>query len=227
MNDWFREVGPNRPEASSPERLLECLGTAAFFGVVVAVIYYLTQRRGRLETASLVSTLVLLTILLAMVTLVIGQNLARAFGLVGVLSIVRFRTIVDDTRDTAFVIFAVITGMAIGSSFITLAWASALVIGVTAWGLSVWSRGGGRGTASTLVIKLNVCPDPESVVTPALLKHLAMYRVTEVGTAKQGVALELTYSARLRPEVSPVALILELKRIEGVQGVEWKDPSAN
>jgi len=224
MTDWFRELAPTRIEAA-PERLIECLGTAAFFGVLVALIYYLTQRRGRVETASLVSTFVLLTILLAMVTLVIGQNLARAFGLVGVLSIVRFRTIVDDTRDTAFVIFAVVTGMAIGSGFVTLAWVSVFVIGVVAWGLSFWSRGGGRGHAATLIIKLAVCADPEAVVTPALSKHLAVFRVTAVGTAKQGVVLELVYSARLRPEVSAVALILELTRIEGVQGVEWKDPS--
>ena len=50
----------------------------------------------------------LLTILIAMVTMVIGNNMARAFGLVGALSIVRFRTVVEDTRDTAFVIFAVV-----------------------------------------------------------------------------------------------------------------------
>ena len=56
---------------------------------------------------------ILLTVLIAMVTLVIGNSVARAFGLVGALSIVRFRTVVDDTRDTAFVIFAVIVGMAI------------------------------------------------------------------------------------------------------------------
>ncbi|MBA4189546.1 MAG: hypothetical protein C0467_16290 [Planctomycetaceae bacterium] len=223
MTEWFRELAPNKIEAA-PE-LIECLGTAAFFGILVALIYFLTQRRTRVETASLVSTLVLLTILLAMVTLVIGQNLARAFGLVGVLSIVRFRTIVDDTRDTAFVIFAVVTGMAVGSGFVTLAWVSVLVIGLVAWGLSFWSRGGGRGAASTLVIKLAVCPDPEAVVTPALLKHLAAFRVTAVGTVKQGVLLELTYSARLRSEVSSVALILELNRIEGVQGVEWRDHS--
>ncbi len=228
MTDWFRELTPGAATGAPRQFLdcLECLATSAFFGVLVALIYFLTQRRGRLETASLVSTIVLLTILLALGTLVIGHSLARAVGLVGVLSIVRFRTIVDDTRDTAFVIFAVVTGMAVGSTFITLAWVSVLVVGVVAWALSVWSRGGGRGVASTLIIKLAVCPDPEAVVTPALMKHLAAFRVTAVGTAKQGVVLELIYSARLRSEVSVVALILELNRIEGVQGVEWKDPSS-
>src|SRR3712207_7408096 len=59
---------------------------------------------------------VLLAVLVALVTLVIGDSTARAFGLVGALSIVRFRTVVEDTRDTAFVIFAVALGMAAGRS---------------------------------------------------------------------------------------------------------------
>ena len=49
---------------------------------------------------------------IAMVTQVTGQNVALAFSLVGALSIVRFRTVVQDTNDTAFVIFAVAGGMA-------------------------------------------------------------------------------------------------------------------
>ena len=50
-----------------------------------------------------------------MVTQVIGDNVARAFSLVGALSIVRFRTVVRDTQDTAYVIFAVVVGMAVGA----------------------------------------------------------------------------------------------------------------
>ena len=67
------------------------------------------------EAESFVVTLVLLTILIAMVTQVIGDNVARAFSLVGALSIVRFRTVVRDTQDTAYVIFAVAVGMAVGA----------------------------------------------------------------------------------------------------------------
>ena len=68
------------------------------------------------EAESFVATLVLLTILIAMVTQVIGDNIARAFSLVGALSIVRFRTVVRDTQDTAYVIFAVAVGMAVGAN---------------------------------------------------------------------------------------------------------------
>ena len=56
----------------------------------------------------------LLSALIAMVAQVVGNNAALAFSLVGALSIVRFRTVVRDTEDTAFVIFAVVVGMSVG-----------------------------------------------------------------------------------------------------------------
>src|SRR5437660_7013197 len=85
------------------------------FGAVVAGIYVVTQRRSRSELVPFATTLVLLTVLITMVTLVIGNNVARAFSLAGALAIIRFRTIVEDTRDTAFVIFAVVVGMGVGA----------------------------------------------------------------------------------------------------------------
>ncbi len=72
----------------------------------------------------------LLTVLIAMVMLVIGNSVARAFGLVGALSIVRFRTVVSDTRDTAFVIFAVVIGMALGAGSVVVVLAGIPVVGV-------------------------------------------------------------------------------------------------
>src|SRR5215211_3980727 len=110
--------GTTAPDVPLPaEEIAIRLACAAALGLAVAVVYFLTQRKKRAESASFVSTLVLLTILLAMVSMVIGSDIARAFSLVGALSIVRFRTVVEDTRDTAFVIFAVVTGMAVGLGY--------------------------------------------------------------------------------------------------------------
>ena len=68
-----------------------------------------------------------------MVTQVIGDNIARAFSLVGALSIVRFRTVVRDTQDTAFVIFAVVVGMAAGARDLVVAGIGIVVIGAAAF----------------------------------------------------------------------------------------------
>ena len=81
----------------------------------LVALAYAWGRRQSLTGTTFPGTLVLMTILIAMVTQVIGDNAARAFGLVGALSIVRFRTVMQDTQDVAYVIFAVAVGMAIGA----------------------------------------------------------------------------------------------------------------
>src|SRR5262249_9116898 len=100
------------------------LALAFALGCVVAGVYRLTHGKRNGQSSALLATLVLLTVLIAMVTLVIGgsriNSMALAFSLVGALSIVRFRTVVEDTRDTAFVIFAVTVGMAVGSGLWTV-----------------------------------------------------------------------------------------------------------
>src|SRR5436309_12899430 len=85
-------------------------------GLAVAGVYRWTHRRDAAYAPTFVTTLVLLTVLIAIVTQVIGESAARAFSLVGALSIVRFRTVVQDTRDTAFGILAVVGGMAVASN---------------------------------------------------------------------------------------------------------------
>ncbi len=94
-----------------PLDILVRLLVSLVLGLVVASIHRHTRRPAEV-TPTFPVTLVLLAVLIAMVTQVIGDNVARAFSLVGALSIVRFRTVVRDTQDTAYVIFAVVVGMA-------------------------------------------------------------------------------------------------------------------
>jgi hypothetical protein len=65
--------------------------------------------------------------------------------------------------------------------------------------------------------------DPAIGVAAVLAKHALDVALVGVATARQGTALDLTYTLRLREGVTPVALIGELNRTEGVQGVEWKE----
>src|SRR5512139_2830679 len=114
MLEAFKGPFVDGAQLSALEILIRlCL--AALFGGLVALVY----RRSRHDvdiTPTFPPTLVLLAVLIAMVTQVIGDNVALAFSLVGALAIVRFRTVVRDTQDTAFVILAVVVGMAVGAS---------------------------------------------------------------------------------------------------------------
>jgi uncharacterized membrane protein YhiD involved in acid resistance len=98
-----------------PADILLNLAISFMLCLVISFIYRRTHK-GLSYSQSFVLTIVLVGIVVAMVMMVIGNNLARAFALVGALSIIRFRTVVKDTKDTAYVFFALAAGMAAGTS---------------------------------------------------------------------------------------------------------------
>ena len=170
-------------------------------------------------SSSLSVTLVLLAILIAMVTQVIGDNVARAFSLVGALSIVRFRTVVRDTVDTAFVIFAVAVGMAAGAGHPSVAVSGIAVVGVAAW-IMKWRQTGMESEILYLLqVRVGLGHDVESVLAPALSAHVRSRRLVAMSTAKQGMAIEAIYRIELQNEPSAGELLKALNRIEGVQSV--------
>ena len=199
-------------------RLVLALG----LGHAIAVIYRRSRPLNE-EAESFVVTLVLLTILIAMVTQVIGDNVARAFSLVGALSIVRFRTVVRDTQDTAYVIFAVAVGMAVGANHPSVALCGLVVVGVAA--LTMKFRNGtsmlpvsGEGTF-LLTVRLTLGLDPETVLGEPLKRWISSRRLVSVETARQGLSIDVAYNAVIRDEHSAGELVTALNRLEGVQSV--------
>ena len=95
-----------------------CLGF--ILGMVISFVYKKTHK-GLSYSQSFMLTLVFVTIVVSAVMMIIGNNLARAFALVGALSLIRFRTVVKDTKDTAYVFLALAGGMAAGTSSYFLA----------------------------------------------------------------------------------------------------------
>ena len=158
-------------EAVPPLVVLVRLVAALLLGGVVALVYRLTRSQSEVAP-SFTATLVLLSILIAMVTQVIGDNMARAFSLVGALSIVRFRTVVRDTQDTAFVIFAVGVGMAVGAGYPWLAVAGIAVVAIAAFVMKPATQrrlpSPSDGEPFELQVRLGIGHDPQVVVGPAL-----------------------------------------------------------
>ncbi len=201
-----------------PLAVLGRLVGAMLLGAVVAWIYKRTRPASD-TSSSLAITLVLLSILIAMVTQVIGDNVARAFSLVGALSIVRFRTVVRDTVDTAFVIFAVAVGMAVGASHSSVALSGIAVVGVAAWFMTRGQRALENEASYLLQVRIGLGHDVDSLLGPAFGAHVRTRRLVSMATAKQGMAIEVSYIVELRTEQSGVELVKALNRVEGIQSV--------
>src|SRR5690349_2031710 len=192
MPTWLQQSLSNTGHAS-PVELFWRIGVAFLFGGLVALIYRGTHRSDPI-TPTFPRTLVLLSILIAMVTSVIGDNVARAFSLVGALSIVRFRTVVRDTQDTAYVIFAVAVGMATGTGHVLLALIGIAVVAVAAFAMRKRASGGSGGTNTEqlpfeLTVRLPTGRDPEEALALTFDQFQVLRRLTMVATARQGLAV--------------------------------------
>ncbi|MDI9404739.1 MAG: DUF4956 domain-containing protein, partial [Limnohabitans sp.] len=193
---------------------------AIFFGFIVSLIYRWT--RGRSADARFVSTLVLLTLLLSVTTIVIGDNIARAFSIVGALSIVRFRTVVEDTRDTAFVICAVAIGLAVGAGYIAL---PAMALPFIAAAAKLF----GSGTPAFYALeggafRLNIRVAPDFAARESLMRELdalcPVKTLRGIESVRGGTAIERSYEVELAGENAADQLIARLSAIEGIIAVE-------
>ncbi|WP_459557599.1 DUF4956 domain-containing protein [Lacunimicrobium album] len=220
MPDWLATSIDTDALLSLPT-LITRLVLSLVCGLTVAGSYRLTQGRMTTRSMSLMATLVLLTILIAMVTLAIGNSVARAFSLVGALSIVRFRTVVEDTRDTAFVIFAVAVGMAAGVGYFHVPLVGVPLITLAAYLFRPRDSFSFAETLErTLEVRIGLGRDINSLLEPTFRTHLAHWQLTSIATAKQGGAYDLTYHTRLLKSDNAIPLATELNRLEGVQEVE-------
>ena len=101
------------PSDMTWEQILMNIGVAALLGFFVFISYY-RSHRGTIYSKKFNASLVILTVLTGTVMTVIGNNIALSLGMVGALSIVRFRTAIKDSRDTVYIFWAIIIGICCG-----------------------------------------------------------------------------------------------------------------
>ena len=109
-SDWWAGQFAN----FAPENIALALLFSLISSVIIAMVYKRTYR-GVLYNPSFSVTLILLTLITSPVVMAIGSNVALSMGMVGALSIVRFRTAVKDPIDTAYMFWAITMGILIGS----------------------------------------------------------------------------------------------------------------
>ncbi len=197
---------------------------ALAFGAAVAMVYRFTHGANTRESRSLMATLVLLTLLIAMISSVIGDNVARAFSLVGALSIVRFRTVVEDTRDTAFVILAVGVGMSLGAGYLVVPLILVPVAGIAAW---IFGPRNGKysGEAYEINVRLGLGAKDE-LVRQTIALHGRDVEIIGAATVRQGTGVEMSYTVRLQDSLSVQVLMEQLQALEGVASVEIQRKSS-
>jgi hypothetical protein len=127
MTDWFLFLGDNALAPTDLHALVVGLLLSMLLGQVSAWVYMFTHS-GLSYSRTFVNSLVVTPVVVSLVMVVLTNNVVTAFGLLAVFAIVRFRNILRDTLDTAYLLMNIFTGMACGTQRFSIAVAGCLTV---------------------------------------------------------------------------------------------------
>ena len=190
----------------SPLQVILTLVIALLVGLFVFFIYKKTFG-GVMYSRNFNLSLIMLTLVTSLMLMLINNNLALSMGMVGALSIIRFRTAVTDPIDTVFMFWAVGEGIAIGTRFYDIAVIAALVIGVIMVVLTVF-----KGKASMPYLLIIHYHEGASQQVRQMVKQLPNARLKSKTAQRDGI--ELTMELRLRE--NETGFVEKFLRVDGV-----------
>ena len=224
LSQWFTQS--TEELGYSPLSVIINLVLALCAGLIIGVIYKKTHK-GLSYSQSFVVTLVLMCITVSAVMMVIGSNLARAFALVGALTIVRFRTVVKDTKDTAFIFFALTQGIASGTGNYVLTFFSTFFIGTVALILAKTNFGSMHRSEFILRFRFNRESGDEQAYIDFILDRASKSTIIHIEPSSDGVYLTLTYDLSLKSGISSQDIVTGLNSLPGIDNVNLVTASSD
>jgi uncharacterized membrane protein YhiD involved in acid resistance len=204
------------PFIYSPDQIIMNLIAAAVLGVAISSVYRVTHR-GLSYSQSFMLTIVFVTIIVSMVIMVIGNNLARAFALVGALSIIRFRTVVKDTKDTAYIFLALAAGLGAGTSNYFLAFVGSTFVLAVAYVLHLTNYG--SIFKSEFLLRFRSPTTAGEQTSRVIQEYARTSNLLNVEAAGDGATNMMTFDIVMKPDKEPEMLSSDLSQLEGISEV--------
>jgi uncharacterized membrane protein YhiD involved in acid resistance len=202
----------------SPQSILVSLLLAFILGQVLAWVYYFTHS-GLSYSKSFVQSLVLITVVVSMVMAVIGNSIITAFGLMGALAIVRFRNVLKDTRDIAFIFCALVVGMAAGSQNFPVAIVGTIILSLIAIYLHVTSFGSHQPHNGFLRFRLIGGMKAGNTIPKILKRFCTHFTMISAQDTSFGGAAEYAYQLMVRDFTRNEEMLYELEKVQGIENI--------
>ena len=190
---------------------------ALAIGVLLSIVYRLTHT-GLSYSQSFSQTVVFVALIVAIVMMVIGGSLARAFALVGALSIIRFRTVLKDTKDMAYIFGALALGMAAGTSNYFLAVAGTIVVSILAFVLHRINFGAIYKSEFILRFRFSRAGDSTGYLD-AINATCKRFDLLHMEPSGDNQSVSLTYDVALKDDLSADDLTKRMGDVEHISEV--------
>jgi len=202
----------------SPQTIILSLLLAFVLGQVLAWVYYLTHS-GLSYSRSYVQSLILITVVISMVMTVIGNNIITAFGLMGGLAIVRFRNVIKDTRDIAFIFCALVVGMAAGSHRYLTAILGTGILSLIILYLFLTDFGSHEPHNGFLRFSLRGPLGPGHAIPGILNQFCGSFTLISMQDSGFGGPAEYAYQLLIRNTARNEEFVAELEKVEGIENI--------
>lgn len=213
------EETPSTGGVFSPTSILLSLLLAFVLGQFLAWIYYATHS-GLSYSRSFVQSLILITVVVAMVMAVIGNNIITAVGLMGALAIIRFRNIIKDTRDIAFIFCALVVGMATGSHRYATAIIGTIILSLIALYLHLTSFGTHQPHNGFLRFSFKGHIGPQHPIIAILKRFCSNFTLISAQDTGFGRSeVEHAYQLMIKNASKNEQMLTDLEKVQGIENI--------
>jgi uncharacterized membrane protein YhiD involved in acid resistance len=192
--DPFRSVY-DMSTGSALAKALIALALSFVLCTIITLVYRATYQGNR-YSQSFAHTIIIMGVVVSLIMMVIGNNVAVAFGLVGALSIIRFRTAMSDPKDIAIIFFSMAVGIACGLGYYLVAILFALTVSLIIYLLSRFQFGQ-QPPRQILRIVIPETVSYNGLFDDILGNYAKHFELIGVETVNLGTAFQLEYSVQL------------------------------
>jgi len=178
---------------------------AIVLGGLISVTYMKTNPNGYSQNFTL--TMIILPVIVAMIILLIGNNIARAFSLAGAFSIIRFRSAPGDPRDIAYVLFTMAAGLACGVGALGYAVLFTIILCLLMVMLNRFNFAVNKKTQRQLKVTIPEDLGYEEAFTEVFEQFGVGYELRKVRTTELGSLYELVYNVTLDDSINQKAFL--------------------
>lgn len=179
-------------------------------GLAISCIYMQIHKKEG-YSSGFVLTLVMLPVIISIIILLVGNNVARAFSLAGAFSIIRFRSTPGNPKDIAYVFFTLAVGLACGMGYVGYAVIFTIVLCIVILVLDKINYGSQNSKVMQLKITIPEDLNYEGIFESILDNYTNSYHIQRVRTRDFGALFELFYIVNLKNDVSQKKFIDELR----------------
>ena len=209
INNLFNSVFTDATSNMSVSGMCIALLIATAMGLLIGFTYFKTQTE--IYQRSMAITLFILPIIMSVIILFVGSNIARAFSLAGTLSIVRFRSAPGDPKDIGFIFFSIAAGLACGVGLYGYGALFVLILCILIFVAEKCRIFTNKDARKTLKITIPENLNYEDAFDDILSKYTKNHTLERIKTTDLGSLFELVYCVTIKDGQNEQEFLNELR----------------